>query len=95
MVVVVVAAVGGVESGELSSVVVVAGVVVVVDVVVEGEGAPGGVELTTLVAPAKYVTSRADASPEPKRRTWVRRRARAKRRSRCWGVRAEGVIGVL
>lgn len=51
-----------------------------------------GTVLTGLALPARYVTSSADTSPEPRRRAWVIRRARAKRRSRCWGVRVEGVI---
>ncbi|MGC1418489.1 MAG: hypothetical protein WA786_00015 [Acidimicrobiales bacterium] len=37
-------------------------------------------------------TMRPDATPEPMKIVRVRRRTRAKRRSRCWGVRRWGVI---
>jgi hypothetical protein len=65
---------------------------VLVDVLVDVDEAPGGVELMILLAPARYMTSTTDVTPEPSRRVWVRRRARANRRSRCWGVLVEGVM---
>jgi hypothetical protein len=60
-------------------------VVVVVDsvVLVVVGGTVVGTELAGFAVPARYATSSADTNPEPKRRAWVRRRARAKRRSRC------------
>jgi hypothetical protein len=70
-------------------VVVVVGVVVVVatGMVVEGT------VVVFLGKLAAYPTKATDASPELKKTLKVKRRTRAKRRSRCWGVRCEGVIG--
>ncbi|MHB8379931.1 MAG: hypothetical protein ACYDB2_08455 [Acidimicrobiales bacterium] len=51
-----------------------------------------GVATTGFATPAKYITATPEITPEPTRRDWVRRRTRANRRSRCWGVRVAGVI---
>jgi hypothetical protein len=86
------------------TVVVVTGRVVVVAllvallVVVEGV-VVGVVDTGTVVsewaALAAYPTKRADVAAEPKKIAWVTCRTRAKRRSRCWGVRLEGAIDLL
>lgn len=73
-------------------VVVVGDVVVVVGVpvtVVVGLDEP---EATTFGALAATPTSTADVTAEPMMISWVMRRTRAKRLSRCWGVRCLGVI---
>lgn len=64
----------------------------VVDVLLVVEGTVVGVETMGFAAPAKYTTATPESTPEPRRRAWVRRRTRANRRSRCWGVRVAGVI---
>lgn len=69
--------------------VVVVGVVVVVEVV---EGAVV-VESTGVALLAKKPTITPETTPEPMKTDWVRRRTRAKRRSRCWGVRKGGLMG--
>jgi len=72
-------------------VVVVAGATVVVveddvDVVV------GVTVATGLALPAMKPTSTPEATPEPSKTELEIRRTRAKRRSRCWGVRGWGVM---
>ena|GEM_PF-1524094 len=71
----------------------------VAGVVVEGtvtgvvvEGTVTGVVVTGFAEPAKYITATPEMTPEPTSSAWVSRRTRAKRRSRCCGVRGVGVI---
>jgi hypothetical protein len=64
-------------------------VVVVVVVVV------AGTVVSVWAALAAYPTKSADVAHEPKKIAWVTWRTRANRRSRCWGVRFEGVIDLL
>jgi hypothetical protein len=54
-----------------------------------------GVVVNEWAALAAYPTNSADVAHEPKKIAWVTWRTRAKRRSRCWGVRFEGVIDLL
>jgi hypothetical protein len=69
-------------------VVVLDGAVVVLDAIEVGV-----VVVTALGALfAMKPTMTPDATPEPMKIVRVRRRTRAKRRSRCWGVRRWGVI---
>jgi hypothetical protein len=63
-----------------------------VDVLVVVEGTVAGVVVTGFAAPAKYITATPEMTPEPTSTAWVSRRTRAKRRSRCCGVRGVGVI---
>jgi hypothetical protein len=63
-----------------------------VEVLVVVEGTVTGVVVAGFAAPAKYITATPEMTPEPTRSAWVSRRTRAKRRSRCWGVRGVGVI---
>ena len=63
-----------------------------VDVLVVVEGTVTGVVVTGFAAPAKYITATPEMTPEPTSSAWVSRRTRAKRRSRCCGVRGVGVI---
>jgi len=72
-------------------VVVVGRVVVVVVEVTVVVGVVVGVA-TTLGAFAAIPTRTADVAAEPITINWVMRRTRAKRLSRCWGVRCLGVI---
>jgi hypothetical protein len=74
MIVVVVAAVGS---------------VVVASPVVDGIVVEGMVDRTTAECAmlSAYPTKSADVAHEPKKIAWVTCRTRAKRRSRCWGVR--------
>jgi sulfite exporter TauE/SafE len=69
-------------------VVVVGAVVVVVGLVM----VVVGLEATTRGALAATPTRTADVAAEPITMSWVKRRTRAKRLSRCWGVRCLGVI---
>ena len=89
----------------LRTVVAVVGFVVVVawarDVVVVVElGTEVGVVGTVTVvvgftALASAATRTADSAHDPRKINWVKRRTRAKRRSRCWGVRSVGTIRFL
>ena len=56
------------------------------------EGTVAGVVVTGFAEPAKYITATPEMTPEPTSSAWVSRRTRAKRRSRCCGVRGVGVI---
>lgn len=58
------------------------------------EGTVTGVVTSGFAEPARYITATPDSTPEPTRRAWVMCRTRAKRRSRCWGVRVAGVMVV-
>ncbi len=81
-----------VVGAEPRDVVVVVGVVVVTPgrvTVVVGVAVP---DATTFGAFAAYPTSTADVAAEPMMINWVTRRVRAKRLSRCWGVRCLSVI---
>jgi len=64
-------------------------VVVASPAVVDGSVVEGMVEGTTAECAtlSAYPTKRADVAHEPKKIAWVTCRTRAKRRSRCWGVR--------
>lgn len=78
-------------------VVVVGVVVVVVDVVVDAgsvvvvvvvvAGAATGINSGGLASLAMKPTSAPETMPEPTKMVWLKRRTRARRRSRCWGVR--------
>jgi len=48
-----------------------------------------------LTALASAATRTADSAHDPKKINCVKRRTRAKRRSRCWGVRSVGTIRFL
>jgi hypothetical protein len=63
------------------SVVVFDGTVVVV------EGAAKGIESDGLASLEMKLTMTPETTPEPTKIVWVSRRTRARRRSRCWGVR--------
>jgi hypothetical protein len=80
-------------------VVVGADVVVVVSSPVDVVVVTGAVVAETVVsvwaALAAYPTKSADVAHEPKKIALVTWRTRANRRSRCWGVRFEGVIDLL
>jgi hypothetical protein len=77
------------------SVVVVAPARVVVVVAAGIEVVVVGVVVVVLTALASAVTRTADITHDPRKIIWVKRRTRAKRRSRCWGVRSVGTIGFL
>jgi hypothetical protein len=66
--------------------------VVELGVVVEGVTTLVLAGLATL---ASTPTKRADRAPAATKRAWVKRRTRAKRRSRSWGVRGAGVISLF
>jgi hypothetical protein len=64
------------------------GSVVVASPVVDGSVVEGMVDRTAECAMlSAYPTKSADVAHEPKKIAWVTCRTRAKRRSRCWGVR--------
>jgi hypothetical protein len=48
-----------------------------------------------LTALASAATRTADSAHDPRKINCVKRRTRAKRRSRCWGVRSAGTIRFL
>jgi hypothetical protein len=94
----------GVVPPEVEGVVVVVDGLVVVDVLVEvvGEGdvvvvvgSTTRLTMSGLAVAAKRPTSAAEERPEPTRTPRESRRTRASRRSRCWGVGEEGVMGIL
>jgi hypothetical protein len=51
--------------------------------------------VVALTALASAPTRTAESAHDPRKIIWVMRRTRAKRRSRCWGVRSVGTIGFL
>jgi hypothetical protein len=55
----------------------------------------GVVTVVVLAAFASAATRTADSAHDPRTINCVKRRTRAKRRSRCWGVRFMGTIGIL
>jgi hypothetical protein len=65
-------------------------VVVVVGAVVVGAGE--WMTTTGLALLAAKPTRAPESTPEPRNIVRVRRRTRAKRRSRCWGVRGWGLM---
>jgi hypothetical protein len=83
--------------GVVAFVVVVVGRVVVVEPGVEDVVDVVGVvvETSAFAVPPRYATRRPELTAEPAKTICVRRRTRANRRSRCWGVRVSGVKGVL
>jgi len=100
VVTVVLATVVGVVARETVLVVVGAVVVVGADVVVVVSSLAvvvvvAGTVVSEWAALAAYPTKSTDVAHEPKKIAWVTWRTRANRRSRCWGVRFEGVIDLL
>jgi hypothetical protein len=76
-------------------VVVGADAVVVVSSLVDVVVVVTGTLVSEWAALAAYPTKSTDVAHEPKKIAWVTWRTRANRRSRCWGVRFEGVIDLL